>query len=130
MRVREMYRRAERQARHDPTLPLELAGFLLGWGDSAGARRAAERALAIEPEAVLPRLLLAAAFIQDGSEGDLRRAAAQLADARERAEAWSHWNEGSYGPALLRPDPRLFARLERELALAGGQPRLEPEERR
>lgn len=129
-RVSDMYRRAEQLSRHDPTLPVELGGFLIGRGDAAGARRAAERALAIEPEAVLPRLLLAAAFIQDGSEEDLRRAAAQLADARERAEAWSHWNDGSYGRALLVPDPRLFAQLERELARASGKAPLEPEDRR
>jgi O-antigen ligase len=126
-RVVDAYRRAWRSARHDPTLPLELAGFLLDKRDPAGARRAAERALAIEPEAVLPRLLLAAAFIQSGSPGDLRQAAAQLADARERAQRWSHWNENSYGRALLHPDPRLFARLERELEGASWHSPPEPE---
>jgi O-antigen ligase len=126
-RVADLYRRAEQLARHDATVPLELAGFLLDRRDPAGARRAAERALAIEPEAVLPRLILIAAFIKSGSDDDLRRGAAQLADARERAETWAHWNDGSYGRALLRPDPRLFARLERELAAASERSPRQPE---
>jgi hypothetical protein len=118
VRVTDLYQRAERLARHDATLPFELAGFLLNRRDLAGARRAAERALAIEPEAVSPRLILTAAFIKSGSADDLRRGAAQLADARERAETWAHWKGGSYGRDLLRPDPRDFAWLERELAAA------------
>jgi O-antigen ligase len=125
--VSDLYRRAEQLARHDATLPLELAGFLLDLGDSAGARRAAERALAIEPEAVLPRLLLAVVLVKGGTEDDLRRATVQLAEARERAKSWSDWNEGSYGRALLVPDPRLFARVERVLADAGGESPREPQ---
>jgi predicted Zn-dependent protease len=115
-RVVDGYLQAERLARHDPFLPLALAAFLIDTGDAAGARRAAERALAIEPEAVLPRLLLADAFLETGSNADLRRAAELLADARERAATWSGWSDGFYGRQLLRPDPRIFERLERKLA--------------
>jgi tetratricopeptide (TPR) repeat protein len=117
-RVAAHYEEAQRLARHDPRLPIGLAAFLLDTGDAAGARRAAERALAIEPEAVLPRLLLADAWIESGSEQDLRRAEALIVESRERAASWSSWSEGAYGRELLVPDPGVFERLERKLEAA------------
>jgi predicted Zn-dependent protease len=115
-RVAAHYTEAERLARYDPLLPVGLAAFLLDTGDAAGARRAAERALMIEPESVLPRLLLADALIAGGSVEGRRRARELLTDSRERAAEWSSWSDGSYGRQLLVPEPRVFERLERKLA--------------
>ena len=56
--------------------------MLLAASDPGGARRAAETALSIEPDAVLPRLLLAEAFLATDDREDLERAAA-LADETE-----------------------------------------------
>jgi hypothetical protein len=91
---------------------------LLDTGDPAGARRAAERALSLEPESVTPRLLLADALIECGSEQDLSRAVTLLTEARERAARWADWDQGDLGVELLRPAPRHFERLERKLAEA------------
>jgi hypothetical protein len=117
-RVVERYRRAAELARHDPFLPAALAAFLLDTGDPAGARRAAEQALALEPEAVVPRLLLADASIEEGRAGGLVRARELLADARARAARWSSWDENEYGRRLLSPDPAILARLEAKLVAA------------
>ena len=117
-RVSSRYRQAEELARYDPFLPIARAMFLVDMGDPAGARRAAERALALEPEAVLPRLVLADAMLESGSPDGLVRAAAVLEEARERASRWSTWNENDYGRKLLVPEERHFERLERKLARA------------
>jgi O-antigen ligase len=117
-RVAARYHRAEQLGRYDPFLPIGLAAFLLDTGDPAGARRAAERALALEPESVLPRLLLADALIEGGSDAGRRRAAELLAEGRERATRWSDWSEGSYGRELLAPAPSVFDRLQRKLESA------------
>jgi hypothetical protein len=115
-RVAERYREAEERARHDPFLPIALARFQLDMGDPGAGRRAALRALALEPESVLPRLLLADAFIEHGTPEDLARASALLGEARERGVAWEGWDGGPYGLRLLRADPRTVERLERKLA--------------
>ena len=80
-RVHVAYAQAERLSRYDPTIPLELAMFLLELGDAQGARRAAERALKLEPEAVLPRLVLADALIKSDPVTGLRRAGDLLREA-------------------------------------------------
>jgi len=109
---------AEQRAPYNSLLPISRASFLLDTGDPAGARRAAERALSLEPESVTPRLLLADALIECGSEQDLSRAVTLLTEARERAARWADWDQGDLGVELLRPDPRHFERLERKLAEA------------
>ncbi len=126
-RVAAAYAAAELRARHDPFLPLALAAFLIDTGDPAGARRAAERALALEPEAVSPRLLLADAFLSRGSKGDLPRALELVAEARARAQAWagSDFEDEPYARRLLQPEPRFFERLEGRLAAAGASPHAE-----
>jgi O-antigen ligase len=117
-RVAARFRRAEELARYDPFVSIALSMFLVDMGDPAAARRAAERALALEPEAVLPRLVLVDAMLDSGSADGLVRAAAVFEDARERASRWSTWKENDYGRKLLVPDPRHFERLERKLARA------------
>jgi tetratricopeptide (TPR) repeat protein len=114
--VSSRYRRAEELARYDPFISISHAMFLVDMGDPAGARRAAERAIVLEPEAVLPRLVLADAMLERGSPDELVRAAAVLEEARQQASRWSGWNENDYGRKLLAPDPRHFERLERKLA--------------
>lgn len=120
-RVASRYRHAEELARYDPFISIGLAMFLVDMGDPAGARRAAERALALEPEAVLPRLVLADALIESGSPGAVVRAAAVFEEARQLASRWAGWNENDYGRKLLAPDRRHFERLERKLARAGAE---------
>jgi hypothetical protein len=112
-RVRRHFRRAEELAPHDPFPALGLAAFLIDSGDAAGARLAAERALAIEPGAALPRLLLADAFLESGSAEDLRRAAELIDDARARAAAAPDFLSGAYAARLMHPDPATFERLPR-----------------
>lgn len=117
-RTRELYRRAEDRARFDPFLPIELAKFLLDSGDPVGARRPAERALALEPEAALPRLLLADAALHSGGEGSIASARRLIAEAREKSERWSEWSGSPYGRSLLTVEPRVTRRLESALAAA------------
>lgn len=76
------YEEAERLSRYDATIPTDAARFLLGTGDPEGGRRAAERALRIEPEAAVPRALLAEAFL---ALGDPSRAERLLAEAERLA---------------------------------------------
>lgn len=83
-RAAARYAEGERLAPHDPLIALEKGEFLLVTGDPAGAARAAERALEIEPRSVLPRLLLAEALVEQGAGG--RRALA-LIDEAERLAA-------------------------------------------
>jgi len=117
-RVRQLYEGAEALSRFDPSMSIELAGFLLDTGDPVGARRAAERALSIEPEAALPRLLLADAFIEFGSESDLHTAGWLLEEAAERAERWKAWKAEGYGRELLTVVPSTAERLQRKLRTA------------
>ncbi len=116
-RVREHYERAEAAAAKNPAIPAELAAFLLDTGDPTAARRAAERALALEPESVLPRLLLADGFIDLGSEDALRRAAELLEEAETQAARWAEWNRAAAAP-LLALDPRTRERLHAKLDAA------------
>jgi O-antigen ligase len=117
-RVAAHYRTAQRLAPYDASLHVNLGGFLLRAGDPAGARRAAERALALEPEAVLPRLLLAEAFIERGTDRDLDRSAELLAEARRAARTWSARAEELVDPTLLVPDSGEIGRIEERWAAA------------
>ena len=117
-RTRTLYREAGSLSRYDPSIPLELAMFLSDLGDPAGARRAAERALALEPEAALPRLVLARTFLEDGSTAGARRAGELVVEATEKAREWERWSGDAYGGRLLGLDPEIVGRLQREVAAA------------
>jgi len=115
-RARLRYLEAESRARYDPFLPLELAMFLSDVGDPAGARRAAERALSLEPESVLPRLVLADSLIAEDRPGAARRAEALVAEAQALAERWASWAERSeYAKELLTLDSVALERVRRRL---------------
>lgn len=117
-RARALYERAAGLARSNPAIPIELAGFLLDTGDPRGARRAAERALAIEPESTVPRLLLADALISIGGPAALRAARERIAEADEGAARWAEWRREPYGRMLLAVAPEVRARLGARLARA------------
>jgi len=118
-RVRESYESAAARARHDPSIPIELAGFLIDTGDLPGARRAAERALQIEPESALPRLLLADIHADTGSPSDLSRARELLEEARRKSAIWANWTDRPYGRQLLVIDPAIDARIDSKIEAAG-----------
>ena len=104
-RASQAYTQAQELARHDPFVALEQGRFLLATGDPAGARRAAERALAIEPEAVPGRLLLAESIAVEPVPGAHARALAVLRDADATARRWSGTaQETPYARALLSMD--------------------------
>jgi len=116
-RAAARFRHAERLARHTPFIPLELAVFLLEAGDPAGARRAAERALELEPESVVPRLLLAEALLEQGGPDAPARAERLVAEAQAKFEQWADWQSaGRYARELLRPNPMLLDEIRRRLA--------------
>jgi tetratricopeptide (TPR) repeat protein len=114
-RVREQYRLAERLSRFEPSIPLELAVFLLELGDPAGARRAAERALTLEPEAVLPRMVLAEALVDSAGRAAVPRAGELLREAEEKARRWSDASGEPSAGQLLSLDRAQFERLRRKL---------------
>lgn len=82
-------------ARHDPFLPIEKGRFLLEAGDPEGARRAAEQALRIEPEAVPAKVLLAEAVLAAGGPGAARAAEARFREAERTARRWADYPKGS-----------------------------------
>lgn len=115
-RVQLAYAQAGRLSRYDPTIPLEAAIFLLELGDPLGARRSAERALVLEPEAVLPRLALAEALID--SEGALAVGEANelMREAQEKAAQWSEAAGNAQIRDLLVLDREQFERLRLKIA--------------
>jgi hypothetical protein len=110
------YEQAAALARHDPSLWVELAALLLDTGDAAAARGAAERALALEPEAVLPRLLLAGAWLGQRTPEGVQHATRLLEEARERSARWGGVPAEPYARDLMRLDAGVVARLERDIA--------------
>ena len=120
-RVRGSYESAAARARYDPSISIELAGFLIDTGDLAGARSAAERALQIEPESALPRLLLADVYAEIGSPAALRRARELLEEAREKSARWATWTDRPYGRQLLRIDPAIDARIDSKIEVAAAE---------
>jgi tetratricopeptide (TPR) repeat protein len=80
-RAAARYREAALLSRNDATIPLEEARFLLSTGDPEGARRAAERALRIEPRAAAPRAVLAEALLATEGDRARERALELLAEA-------------------------------------------------
>jgi tetratricopeptide (TPR) repeat protein len=120
-RAAERFREAERLSRYDPFIALELAGFLMDTDDPAGARRAAERALALEPEAVVPRLLLADALLSSGAT-DPSKVERLLDEAVAKSDRWrAHLDDGLYAGELLRLDTTRLDRL-RERASGSARP--------
>lgn len=116
-RAERAYAEAIERARTDPFLPLEQGKFLLAAGDAAGARRAAERALAVEPGAVPARLLLAAAILEQGGSAARPRARALLEEADEIEARWREApRDTPYARTLLAADRELrrglIARLD------------------
>jgi O-antigen ligase len=116
-RASAAFERAEDLDRYDPFIPLERAGFLLDTGDPTAAARAAERALELEPESVLPRLMLADALLESEARDGVRRAEELLEEAREKAVRWSAWAEtGQYTRDLLVLDWGALRRIDEKLA--------------
>ncbi len=111
------YRRAEARSGFDPFLLVEQAAFLLDVGEPASARSAAERAVLLEPESVVARLLLADAVLAtDGARGT-QLAERLLDDARRSAERWKAWqSQGRYAQGMLRLDIEALERIERKIA--------------
>ena len=105
-RTVEHYRTAQTLARHDAAIAIEEGSFLLRAADPAGARRAAERALAIEPRSIPARLVLAQAIVASGSAGAAEHASRILEDARRIAVEWTDLpKETVYARFHLRLDP-------------------------
>ena len=105
-RTERRYMEAEDLSRHDPFLPLDAGLFLLSTADWTGARRAAERALRIEPEAIPPRLLLAEAALSRGGPDGIGLAERELAEAENRDRRWAAVpKETNYERHLLTLDP-------------------------
>jgi tetratricopeptide (TPR) repeat protein len=116
-RASAAYGLAEDLDPYNPFIPLERAGFLLDTGDPRGAIDAARRALALEPESIPPRLVLAGAIL--ALEGDAGRGRAQdlLDEAHRQAERWSNWEgTGRHADELLRMNPVDESRLRRALS--------------
>lgn len=117
------YADAESRARHDPFIPIEAAGFQLETGDLDGARRSAERALRIEPNAIPPRILLAGVALGGRDPGGPARARELLDEARAMERAFTAAaRESVYARALLVVDPMQIAPIERRLSI-GAPPR-------
>jgi hypothetical protein len=114
-RVASHYLRAERLSRYDPSIPLNRAIFLLDLGDPVGARRAAERALSLEPESVLPRMVLAEALVDSAAPDAFSRAGELLREAEEKARRWADASREPTQQPLLHLDPAQLERLRRKL---------------
>jgi O-antigen ligase len=109
-RAAARYREAARLSRNDATIPLDEARFLLSTGDSEGARRAAERALRIEPRAPAPRVVLAEALLATEGDRARDRALELLAEAEESSLA-SPRGVSPYEARLRSIEPERVAAL-------------------
>ena len=108
-RIASLYRDSEALQRSNPGVPIELAAFLLDAGDPAGARRAAERALNIEPQAVAPRLLLARALLEAGDPERARKLMDEMESLMSRNSAEAQTSD--YARDLLTVDPALVRQV-------------------
>ena len=118
-RARERFDDAAQRSRFNAIIPLAEARFLLDTGDAAGARRAAERALTLEPRAIVARLLLARALMAQSATTPevLERAQRLVVDAREAAAALTPDQlEDAYARSMLVPGAALIEAVERDLA--------------
>jgi O-antigen ligase len=120
-RAAAAYAAAEERSRRDPYLCLEKSRFLLDAGDRPGARRAVDRALAIEPRALAPRLLLAE--ILAGGDLDEKASAVRVLDeAQTIAASWAGWTPDSpYARNLMTLDRAKLAMLRARLEGRRGQ---------
>jgi tetratricopeptide (TPR) repeat protein len=109
-RAASRYREAAALARHDATIPLEEARFLLATGDPEGARRAAERALRIEPGAAVPRVILAEALL-DADPAAAATRVPQLLQEAERSALADARGVSSYEARLRMIDPERLRAL-------------------
>jgi predicted Zn-dependent protease len=117
-RARSHYEAASSLSRHDALIPLEEAIFLRDTGDPPGARRAAERTLALEPEAVAPRVVLAeVALAEPGGAGRARRLLDEAEDLAARYRSWAR--SSRYAASLLGLDETRAADLRRRIGEAG-----------
>jgi tetratricopeptide (TPR) repeat protein len=114
-RAARAYRQAESLEPHNPFLAVDLAKLLVDGGDAEGARRAAERALELEPESALPRLLLADALLAARAPGAAARASALLDEASQKVSRWAAADRSAYGRGLLSVDPRIVSRLRGDI---------------
>ncbi len=113
----EHYRRAEARSGFDPFLLVEQAAFLLDVGEPAAARSAAERAMRLEPESVVPRLLLADAVLATEGVHGAELAERLLDEAQRSAERWKAWqSQGRYAQGMLRLDVEALERIEHKIA--------------
>ena len=104
------YHAAQELARHDAGIAIEEGAFRLSAADPLGARRAAERALAIEPNSVPAKLLLAEAVLAGGAPDAPEHAARLLDEAVATAELWAeHPKETDYARFHLDLDADLAA---------------------
>jgi len=115
-RAAKLYDEAGQLARTDATIPLEAAKFLLQAGDPAGARRAALRALEVEPRAATPRLWLAQAILREDGPAGADKARAVLDEALLLAPRAGEVPSSSYDAALRGVDPAVVEALRRDLA--------------
>jgi len=115
-----LYEEAEGLARSDGTIPLEAARFLLQAGEPVGARRAALRALGVEPRAVAPRLCLAQALLDADGPSGAPQARRLLDEAVSLAPRAGDVPTSSYDAALRSLDPQLAESLNRRLSAMGG----------
>jgi O-antigen ligase len=123
-RAKGHFEAAQRLYPTDPRISLDAGEFLLSAGDPAAARRLAERALRIEPNAVPARLLLAESLLELGARDAPSRAAGLLREAREiEAAHTATAAQGRYQQELLAADSRTMIRVEaRILAAAAAAP--------
>jgi hypothetical protein len=105
-----------RLAHTDATIPFEAAKFLLQAGDAAGARRAASRAIEVEPRAAAPRLWLAQAILRQEGAAGFAEAQRMLDEAQSLAPAAGEIPTSPYAFALRGVDPELVDLLKRDLA--------------
>jgi len=122
-RAQRAYEQAQQRARHDPFVALEEGRFLLLAGDPTGARRAAERALSIEPQALPARLLLADALLIGGGKLAAPRARKLLEEAQTVARRWADApRQTPYARQALDLDPAWRSSIEARLAAVESAP--------
>ncbi len=115
-RMSRAYSTVERLDPYQALWPLEEAEAALDCGAAEVAEAAARRALALEPEAASPRLVLAAALLRSSGAGAVVEAERLLTEALERASQWSSaMPPGAYARRLLTLDAQNVARVEREI---------------
>jgi len=125
-RAESAYLEAESRSHHDPFVPLENGLFLFSTGDLEGARRAALRALHIEPNAIPPRLLLAELALAAHGEAGRVEALGQLDEAESLALRFmSAPKESPYALRLLTVDPEIVARIRARLERSQLVPQLD-----